>query len=83
MRRTIFDKDHDAFRDSCAAFLAKHVTPNLESYLEDKALPREFWLAAGAEGLHGLGIPEEFGGAEAGDFRCWTTASSRTADTVS
>src|SRR5688572_22326411 len=30
LRRTIFDKDHEAFRDSCAAFLAKHVTPNLE-----------------------------------------------------
>ncbi len=69
VRRTIYDKDHDAFRDSCAAFLAKHVTPNLETYLEDKALPRDFWLAAGAEGFLGLEIPEDFGGAEAGDFR--------------
>ena len=69
MQRTIYDEDHEAFRDSCAAFLAKHVEPNLEKYLEDKALPREFWLAAGAEGFLGLEIPEEFGGAEAGDFR--------------
>src|SRR3954466_2317064 len=69
MQRTIYDDDHEAFRDSCAAFLAKHVEPNLEKYLEDKALPRDFWLAAGAEGFLGLEIPEEFGGAEAGDFR--------------
>ncbi|KAA1400065.1 acyl-CoA dehydrogenase family protein [Aeromicrobium ginsengisoli] len=69
MRRTIYDQDHEAFRDSCAAFLAKHVTPNLETYLEEKALPRDFWLAAGAEGFLGLEIPEAFGGAEAGDFR--------------
>ena len=69
MKRMIFDEDHDAFRDSCAAFLAKHVTPNLETYLEQKALPRDFWLAAGAEGFLGLEIPEEFGGSEAGDFR--------------
>lgn len=69
MRRTIYDEDHEAFRDSCAAFLAKHVEPNLESYLADKALPREFWLAAGAQGYLGLEIPDEFGGAEAGDFR--------------
>ncbi len=69
MQRTIFDEDHEAFRASCAAFLAKHVEPNLEQYLEDKALPREFWLAAGAEGFLGLEIPEELGGAGAGDFR--------------
>ncbi|KQX72562.1 MULTISPECIES: acyl-CoA dehydrogenase family protein [Aeromicrobium] len=69
MKRMIFDEDHDAFRDSCAAFLAKHVTPNLETYLDDKALPREFWRAAGDEGYLGLEIPEEFGGSEAGDFR--------------
>ena len=34
MQRTIYDDDHEAFRDSCAAFLAKHVEPNLEKYLE-------------------------------------------------
>ena len=59
MKRMIFDEDHDAFRDSCAAFLAKHVTPHLETYLDDKALPREFWRAAGDEGFLGLEIPEE------------------------
>jgi alkylation response protein AidB-like acyl-CoA dehydrogenase len=69
MKRMIFDEDHEAFRDSCAAFLAKHVTPDLESYISDKALPRDFWLAAGAEGFLGLEIPEAFGGSEAGDFR--------------
>jgi alkylation response protein AidB-like acyl-CoA dehydrogenase len=69
MKRMIFDEDHEAFRDSCGAFLAKHVTPNLETYLEDKALPREFWLTAGSEGFLGLEIPEELGGSEAGDFR--------------
>ncbi len=69
VQRTIYDEDHESFRASCAAFLAKHVEPNLEKYLEDKALPRDFWLAAGAEGYLGLEIPEEFGGADAGDFR--------------
>jgi alkylation response protein AidB-like acyl-CoA dehydrogenase len=69
MKRTIFDEDHEAFRASCAAFLTKHVEPHLESYLEHKALPRDFWLAAGAEGFLGLEIPEAFGGSEAGDFR--------------
>ncbi|MRJ78163.1 acyl-CoA dehydrogenase [Aeromicrobium sp. SMF47] len=69
MQRMIFDEDHDAFRDSCAAFVGKHVTPDLETYVTDKAIPRKFWLAAGAEGFLGLEIPEEFGGSDAGDFR--------------
>jgi alkylation response protein AidB-like acyl-CoA dehydrogenase len=69
MKRAIFDQDHEAFRESCAAFLAKHVEPNLESYVTEKGLPRDFWLAAGAEGFLGLGIPDEHGGAGADDFR--------------
>ncbi len=69
MRRSIFDSDHEAFRASCAAFLDKSVAPHLESFIEDKGLPREYWLEAGKQELLGLEIPEEFGGAGAEDFR--------------
>lgn len=69
MKRTIFNEDHEAFRASCRAFLEKHAMPNLEEYLENKGISREFWLAAGKEGFLGLEIPEEFGGTGAGDFR--------------
>lgn len=69
MDRTIFTEDHEAFRASCAAFLDKHVRPNVEAHAAAKGLPREFWLTAGAEGFLGLEVPEEFGGHEAGDYR--------------
>ncbi|MGA9715237.1 MAG: acyl-CoA dehydrogenase family protein [Aeromicrobium sp.] len=69
MRRSIFDPDHEAFRASCAAFLTTSVAPHLESFIEDKGLPREYWLEAGKQELLGLEIPEEFGGAGAEDFR--------------
>ncbi len=69
MRRSIYDDDHEAFRASCAGFLAKTVAPHIETYIEDKGLPREFWLEAGKQGLLGLEIPEELGGAGAEDFR--------------
>ncbi|TCI96969.1 acyl-CoA dehydrogenase family protein [Aeromicrobium sp. IC_218] len=69
MQRTIFDADHESFRDTCAAFLAKQVEPNLEQYIQDKAISRDFWRAAGEQGLLGLEIPDEVGGSEAGDFR--------------
>jgi len=69
MRRTIFEDDHESFRSTCSAFLEKHAAPYIESFVEDKALPREFWLEAGKQGLLGLEIPEEFGGSGAEDFR--------------
>ncbi|EFQ83676.1 acyl-CoA dehydrogenase, C-terminal domain protein [Aeromicrobium marinum DSM 15272] len=69
MDRTAYTDDHESFRDTCAAFLAKKVAPHLESYIEDKSLPRDFWRQAGDLGLLSLEVPEEFGGAEAGDFR--------------
>ncbi|MGJ9421752.1 acyl-CoA dehydrogenase family protein [Aeromicrobium sp. CF3.5] len=69
MRRSIYDDDHDAFRATCAAFLDRTVAPHLETYIEDKGLPREFWLEAGKQGLLGLEIPEELGGSGAEDFR--------------
>ncbi|MBC7592972.1 MAG: acyl-CoA dehydrogenase family protein [Kineosporiaceae bacterium] len=69
MKRTIYNEDHEAFRASCKAFLDKNATPNLEEHLENKAIPREFWLEAGKQGFLGLEIPEEYGGSAAGDYR--------------
>lgn len=69
MKRSLYDDDHDAFRASVREFLDREVKPHLESHAEDKALPREFWLAAGKQGFLGLEIPEEYGGVGAGDYR--------------
>jgi long-chain-acyl-CoA dehydrogenase len=69
MLREIYDEDHEAFRASVREFLDRSVKPHLEEHLENKALPREFWTEAGKQGFLGLEIPEEHGGAEAGDYR--------------
>ncbi len=69
MKRTIYDEDHEAFRQSVKEFLDREVVPHLEEHLSAKGLPRELWLAAGKAGLHGLHVPEQYGGAEAGDYR--------------
>ena len=69
MKRTIYDADHESFRDSVAAFLDREVRPHVEAHAADKALPREFWLGAGRQGFLGLEIPEEYGGSGAGDYR--------------
>jgi alkylation response protein AidB-like acyl-CoA dehydrogenase len=69
MERTIYEADHESFRQSVKEFLDRQVQPHLEDYLEKKAIPREFWLEAGKQGFLGLEIPEEYGGSEAGDYR--------------
>ena len=69
MKRSIYDDDHDAFRSSVREFLEREVRPNLEEHISGKALPREFWLAAGKQGFLGLEVPEQYGGSEAGDYR--------------
>lgn len=69
MKRSIYDEDHEAFRASVREFLERSVIPHVEQHAADKAIPREFWLEAGRQGFLGLEIPEEHGGAEAGDYR--------------
>ena len=67
--RTIFDDEHQAFRESFAAFVAKEASPH---YLEWEAAgiaPRELYLAAGQYGFLGMAIPEQYGGGGANDFR--------------
>ncbi|HEY0950835.1 acyl-CoA dehydrogenase family protein [Nocardioides sp.] len=69
MKRSIYDEDHEAFRASVREFLERSVIPQVEQHAADKAIPREFWLEAGKQGFLGLEIPEQYGGAEAGDYR--------------
>jgi long-chain-acyl-CoA dehydrogenase len=69
MKREIYDEDHEAFRASVKEFVDRSVLPHAEEHIKAKALPREFWLEAGKQGLLGLCIPEEYGGSDAGDFR--------------
>jgi alkylation response protein AidB-like acyl-CoA dehydrogenase len=69
MKREIYDEDHEAFRPSVREFLERSVVPHVEQHSVDPAIPREFWLEAGKQGLLGLEIPEEYDVAGAGDDR--------------
>jgi len=72
MKRSIYGEDHEAFRASVKEFLDRSVVPHVEEHAANKALPREFWLEAGKQGLLGLEIPDEHGGSADladGDYR--------------
>jgi alkylation response protein AidB-like acyl-CoA dehydrogenase len=69
MKRTLFEPEHEAFRETCRTFCDKEIVPNHEQWERDHIVPRDVWLAAGRQGLLGFSIPEEYGGGGVDDFR--------------
>jgi alkylation response protein AidB-like acyl-CoA dehydrogenase len=69
VKRTIFESDHQAFRDAVRTFCDKEIVPHHDQWERDGIVPRELWLSAGAQGLLGFMMPEEHGGGGQRDFR--------------
>ena len=65
IERTLFNAEHEAFRDSFRRFLAKEVAPHHEAWEEQGYVDREVWLKAGENGFLGMSLPEAYGGAAA------------------
>ncbi|MBC2637735.1 MULTISPECIES: acyl-CoA dehydrogenase family protein [unclassified Rhodococcus (in: high G+C Gram-positive bacteria)] len=69
MKRTIFEPEHEQFRDAVRAFLIKEAVPHSDEWEEAGMVDRDFWRRAAAQGLVGFAAPEEFGGGGLRDFR--------------
>lgn len=69
MERTLFEPEHESFRDTVRTFLEKEVVPHHEQWESEGIVPREVWTKAGELGLLGFMMPEEFGGGGVTDFR--------------
>src|SRR6478672_10864287 len=69
MPRNVYGPDHEAFRASVREFVERSLKPRAEDFISAKSIDRAVWLEAGKQGLLGLDIPEEFGGAGADDYR--------------
>lgn len=67
--RSVFDEDHDSFRDLVRAFVAREVVPHLAAWDAAGRVDRSLYLRAGEQGLLGFGLPEEVGGGGIKDFR--------------
>jgi alkylation response protein AidB-like acyl-CoA dehydrogenase len=65
----IYEKEHEIFRRQFQKFMEKEVVPHISQWDDDEIVPRELFQKMGAAGFLGMAIPEEFGGAEADDFR--------------
>lgn len=69
MERTLFEPEHELFRESYRKFLAQHVAPHHAQWEEQHIVDRGVWLEAGKQGYLGTAVPEEFGGGGVRDFR--------------
>ena len=69
MERRLFDEDHELFRDLAREFNSREVAPGYARWDAEHIMPRQLWTAAGEQGLLGLAVPEEFGGAGMPDYR--------------
>lgn len=77
-QRTLFEPEHELFRESYRAFLDRHVAPYHDQWEKEKIVDRGVWLEAGKQGFLGMAIPEEYGGGGNGDFRYNTIVTEET-----
>lgn len=65
IERTLFNADHELFRDSFRRFLDAEVAPFHADWEEQGYVDRAVWNKAGANGFLCTSMPEEYGGAGA------------------
>lgn len=69
MQRTIFEPEHEAFRDSVRKFMQAEVAPHVDRWREAGMVDRETYLKAGEQGLLCIFGEEKYGGAGIEDMR--------------
>jgi long-chain-acyl-CoA dehydrogenase len=64
-----YDEDHEAFRFAVRQFVEREVVPHLARWDEARLVDRDLFTKAGAAGLLGTAVPDEYGGGGVDDFR--------------
>ena len=65
IERTLFNADHEAFRDSFRRFMDKEIAPHHEAWEEQGYVDRAVWDKAGENGFLCMTLPENYGGSNA------------------
>jgi len=66
---TIYESDHELFRDSFRAFAQQELAPHVPQWERDGIMDRSAYLEAGKHGFIGMAVPEQYGGGGVDDFR--------------
>ena len=76
---TPFREEHEIFRQQCRRFVEKELAPHAMDWEAKKDFPDEVFRRVGEMGLHGILVPEEYGGS-GGDYlmaSVWVEESTR------
>jgi acyl-CoA dehydrogenase len=68
MKRTIFEEEHELFRDALKRYAKQEIEPKIAGWNEAGISDKESWRKLGQAGFLGPAFPEEYGGG-GGDFR--------------
>ena len=60
--RSIYNSDHELFRENVRRFFRAELEPNIEQWEEQSVVPRSLWEKAAENGFLCCGVPEEYGG---------------------
>jgi alkylation response protein AidB-like acyl-CoA dehydrogenase len=69
VQRTLYNADHEAFRDTMRTFVDRSLRPQTERHALEHGIDRECWLEAGRAGILGLEVADQYGGSGAQDYR--------------
>ncbi len=69
MKRSLYEADHEAYRETVREFLAREVVPHQHDWDRDRWIDRSVFTRAAKSGIYALQIPEEYGGASEPDYR--------------
>lgn len=69
MRRTLYNEDHELYRESVREFLAREVVPFKDKWDENRWIDREVFAKAAQAGVYSLQVGTEYGGSGESDYR--------------
>ena len=69
MKRTVYESEHELFRDTVEHFVETEILPHHPKWSEAGIVDKSMFRAAGEQGLLGMAIPDDLGGGGVDDFR--------------
>jgi alkylation response protein AidB-like acyl-CoA dehydrogenase len=69
VERTLYESDHEAYRETVREFLAREVVPHQDDWEKAHWIDREAFARAAKAGIYALQIDEQYGGAGEQDYR--------------
>jgi alkylation response protein AidB-like acyl-CoA dehydrogenase len=69
VKRTLYESDHEAYRETVREFLSREVAPHQDDWDRNHWIDRGVFARAAKAGIYALQVDEEYGGAGEHDYR--------------